>query len=184
MHIVLYYVLPQCVCTLYSTMSYLSVCAHCTLLCLISVCVHIVLYYQNSVVKPCVELICLLNQVVPKTYSCVAKLIRLGLFFEHYHKPSSPKGQHYFSLIASNTLVSLSPCTHTHTHTHRYNVSQLEDWAREQGAMATAALPELLPIVEAAKLLQIRKSSNSHAKDICDHCSHLNALQVGVALIM
>ena len=57
-----------------------------------SVCVHIVLYYQNSVVKPCVELVCLLNQVVPKTYSCVAKLIRLGLSCEHDHKPSSPKG--------------------------------------------------------------------------------------------
>ena len=63
---------------------------------------------------------------------------------------------------------------------YRYNVSQLEDWARDMGAMATVALTELLPIVEASKLLQMRKSSTSHAPAISEHCSHLNALQVCV----
>ena len=59
-----------------------------------------------------------------------------------------------------------------------YNLSQLEDWARANGLGGAEVLSQLLPSVEAAKLLQMKKSTAKDAESICELCTHLNPLQV------
>ena len=59
-----------------------------------------------------------------------------------------------------------------------YNLSQLEDWARANRLGGTEVLSQLLPSVEAAKLLQMKKSTAKDAESICELCTHLNPLQV------
>ncbi len=61
----------------------------------------------------------------------------------------------------------------------RYNASQLEDWCRLHGwAGQGGVASQLIPIVQASKLLQMKKSSPSDVDAICDLCTQLNALQV------
>ena len=62
--------------------------------------------------------------------------------------------------------------------THSYNLSQLEDWVRGHGLTGWEVLTQLQPSVEAAKLLQMKKSTTKDADAICELCTHLNPLQV------
>ena len=68
----------------------------------------------------------------------------------------------------------------------RYNLSRLEEWCRDNELCGVScsevggALEQLQPIVQAAKLLQMRKSHESDAEAIAELCTKLNALQVHV----
>ena len=44
-------------------------------------------------------------------------------------------------------------------------------------------LSQLQPSVEAAKLLQMKKSTASDAESICELCIHLNPLQVRTSIL-
>ena len=59
-----------------------------------------------------------------------------------------------------------------------YNLSQLEDWVRGHRLTGSDVLSQLLPSVEAAKLLQMKKSTPKDADSICELCTNLNPLQV------
>lgn len=63
----------------------------------------------------------------------------------------------------------------------RYNISHIEEWVREQhinGQDSNANIIETLqPIIQAAQLLQARKSDED-VLNVCSMCSHLTAAQI------
>ena len=63
-------------------------------------------------------------------------------------------------------------------------MSQLEDWCRLVGAESEGVASQLTPIIQASKLLQMRKTNLSDVDAICDLCTQLNALQVQKILTM
>ena len=68
---------------------------------------------------------------------------------------------------------------HMHCHLiimHRYNLNVLEEWLREH--KLTCALDILQPIVQASKLLQMKKETEDDAKCISEFCANLNTQQV------
>jgi len=60
----------------------------------------------------------------------------------------------------------------------RYNISQLEEWCRSHGLVESGVMDQLQPIIQAAKLLQMKKSNEEDVETICELCSKLNPLQV------
>ena len=63
-------------------------------------------------------------------------------------------------------------------HPLRYNISQLEEWSRTHGMVGSGVVEQLQPVVQAVKLLQMKKSNEEDVKTICELCSELNPLQV------
>jgi myosin-5 len=59
----------------------------------------------------------------------------------------------------------------------RFNLSQLEQWLREQRLHDGGALDVMEPIIEATQLLQARKTDDD-VSSICDMCSHLTTPQI------
>jgi len=59
----------------------------------------------------------------------------------------------------------------------RYNLTQLEQWLREQRLHDGGALEVIEPIIEATQLLQARKT-DADVASICDMCAHLSTPQV------
>merc|ERR1719361_361115 len=61
----------------------------------------------------------------------------------------------------------------------RYNVAQLEQWARDQKIEDTGSkvIDTLLPIIQATQLLQARKSEED-VVGICDMCDALKVSQI------
>ncbi len=62
----------------------------------------------------------------------------------------------------------------------RYNVSQLEQWARDAGVHTdqSRVIDSMLPIVQASQLLQGRKSSEEDVRATCELASKLRVAQV------
>lgn len=63
----------------------------------------------------------------------------------------------------------------------RYNLSHLEQWARDQNlvtSMDSDVTDMLLPIIQAAQLLQARKSEDD-VESICAMCNRMSSNQVG-----
>jgi len=62
----------------------------------------------------------------------------------------------------------------------RYNLSQVEQWVREQNMDIedTTVLDSLAEIRQASQLLQMNKSTNDNAAAICETCHSLNPLQI------
>jgi len=63
----------------------------------------------------------------------------------------------------------------------RYNLSQVEQWLREQRLHDGGALEVMWPMIEATQLLQARKT-DADVTSICDMCAHLSTSQVLVLL--
>ena len=62
----------------------------------------------------------------------------------------------------------------------RYNLSHLEQWARDQTlvtSMDNDVTDMLLPIIQAAQLLQARKSEDD-VESICAMCNRMSSNQV------
>jgi len=59
----------------------------------------------------------------------------------------------------------------------RYNLSQVEQWLRDQGLHNGGALEVMEPMIEATQLLQARKT-DADVDSICDMCAHLSTSQV------
>lgn len=60
----------------------------------------------------------------------------------------------------------------------RYNLNIVEEWVREHGLVSYGLLECIQPVVQATKLLQMKKKTEDDAKTICDVCTTLNTLQV------
>lgn len=61
----------------------------------------------------------------------------------------------------------------------RYNISQLEDWVKGANLTKSGAIEALQPVIQATKLLQMRKKTDKDAISIIEACPKLNTLQVG-----
>lgn len=59
----------------------------------------------------------------------------------------------------------------------RYNLSHLENWTRDKRLDEQAVLNTLKPIIEAAHLLQARKTDED-VDSVCEMCSNLSAQQI------
>ncbi|CAI7991817.1 Unconventional myosin-Va, partial [Geodia barretti] len=88
------------------------------------------------------------------------------------------------AFLLNNLLLRRDMCHWSKGIQIRYNLSQLEDWARANRLGGAEVLSQLLPSVEAAKLLQMKKSTAKDAESICELCTHLNPLQVQKLLTM
>jgi myosin-5 len=66
----------------------------------------------------------------------------------------------------------------------RYNLNFLEEWIREHGLAPFGVLDALQPIVQASKLLQMKKQTIADAETICNTCTELNLLQIQKLLSM
>jgi myosin-5 len=88
------------------------------------------------------------------------------------------------AFLLNNLLLRRDMCHWSKGIQIRYNLSQLEDWVRGHELTDYDVLSQLQPSVEAAKLLQMKKSTASDAESICELCIHLNPLQVQKLLTM
>ena len=60
----------------------------------------------------------------------------------------------------------------------RYNLNVLEEWIRENEVTVYGLLECIQPVIQATKLLQMKKQTEDDARAICDLCTKLNSLQV------
>lgn len=60
----------------------------------------------------------------------------------------------------------------------RYNISQLEQWLRAEGLQQSGLQEVLEPLVQAAQLLQVKKSTEEDAGALCSLCTALSPQQV------
>ncbi|XP_034943437.1 unconventional myosin-Va isoform X2 [Chelonus insularis] len=86
--------------------------------------------------------------------------------------------QLFYFMCASalnNLLLRNELCHWTKGMQIRYNLSHLEQWARDE--KLTAAAEALLPLIQAAQLLQARKTDED-VKSVCEMCNKLTANQI------
>ncbi|XP_044857017.1 unconventional myosin-Vb-like [Mauremys mutica] len=60
----------------------------------------------------------------------------------------------------------------------RYNVCQLEEWLRAKGLQQSGAREVLQPLIQATKLLQVKKTMQEDAEAICCLCTALTTPQI------
>ncbi|MBN3296301.1 MYO5C protein, partial [Amia calva] len=60
----------------------------------------------------------------------------------------------------------------------RCNLSYLEEWLKEKNLQQSNAMDTMEPLSQAAWLLQVNKSTDEDAKEICARCSGLSAVQI------
>ena len=86
---------------------------------------------------------------------------------------------YFISAVAlNNMLLRKDLCHWSRGLNVRYNLSQLEDWTRSHAALIDSrALDALVPLTQAAQLLQINKKERDAAEKICGVCSDLSPLQ-------
>lgn len=57
-------------------------------------------------------------------------------------------------------------------------MSQLEEWLRAKGLQQSGAVEVLQPLIQAAQLLQVKKTTEEDADAICGLCTALSTPQV------
>jgi len=79
----------------------------------------------------------------------------------------------------NNLLLRKDMCHWSRGMQIRYNIAQLEQWARDQNLEDTGSkvIDTLLPIIQATQLLQARKSEED-VPGICDMCDKLRVSQI------
>lgn len=60
----------------------------------------------------------------------------------------------------------------------RCNISYLEEWLKDKNLQNSLAKETLEPLSQAAWLLQVKKITDSDAKEIYERCTSLSAVQV------
>ena len=60
----------------------------------------------------------------------------------------------------------------------RCNISYLEEWLKDKNLQNSLAKETLEPLSQAAWLLQVKKTTDSDAKEIYERCTSLSAVQV------
>lgn len=60
----------------------------------------------------------------------------------------------------------------------RCNISYLEEWLKDKNLQNSLAKETLEPLSQAAWLLQVKKTTDSDAKEIFERCTSLSAVQV------
>ncbi|KAI6649135.1 Unconventional myosin-Vb isoform X2 [Oopsacas minuta] len=89
------------------------------------------------------------------------------------------------SVALNNILLRKDLCHWSRGLNVRYNISQLEDWGRTHAHLIDSrGLDALLPLTQAAQLLQINKKERDATEKICGVCTELSPLQIQKLLTM
>ncbi|MBN3292049.1 MYO5C protein, partial [Polypterus senegalus] len=87
-----------------------------------------------------------------------------------------------FFLIGADTLNGLflrkDMCSCRKGMQIRCNISYLEEWLKEKNLQSSSAIDTMEPLSQAAWLLQVNKSTEEDAKEICERCSSLSSVQI------
>ncbi|XP_006628720.1 unconventional myosin-Vc isoform X1 [Lepisosteus oculatus] len=87
-----------------------------------------------------------------------------------------------FFLIGAVTLNSIflrkDMCSCRKGMQIRCNISYLEEWLKEKSLQNCNAIDTMEPLSQTAWLLQVNKSTDDDAKEICERCSGLSAVQI------
>lgn len=87
-----------------------------------------------------------------------------------------------FYLVGAVTLNSLflrkDMCSCRKGMQIRCNISYLEEWLKDKNLQTSTAKDTLEPLSQAAWLLQVKKTTDSDAKEIAECCTSLSAVQV------
>jgi len=85
----------------------------------------------------------------------------------------------YFICASSlnNLLLRKDLCHWTKGMQIRYNISHLEQWARDQKLSDNSVMKTLEPIIQASQLLQARKTEDD-IPSLCDMCDQLTVQRV------
>uniref|UniRef100_A0A8C2ZV69 Myosin VC n=1 Tax=Cyclopterus lumpus TaxID=8103 RepID=A0A8C2ZV69_CYCLU len=60
----------------------------------------------------------------------------------------------------------------------RCNISYLEEWLKDKELQSSNSIDTLMPLSQAAWLLQVNKSTDDDAKEITEKCTELNSVQI------
>ncbi|XP_038155169.1 unconventional myosin-Va-like isoform X2 [Cyprinodon tularosa] len=82
------------------------------------------------------------------------------------------------AVTLNNLLLRKDMCSWGKGLQIRYNIWQLEEWLAERELTDCGAKETLEPLVQAAQLLQIKKSTEADAQAICSMCSSLTSAQI------
>ncbi|XP_043392074.1 unconventional myosin-Vb isoform X2 [Chelonia mydas] len=128
------------------------------------------------------------KQLVAPAYTLDSLLQQLSSFHEalgrHQLEPVVV-GQAFRQLFFTVSGVALNylllrrdACSWSQGVQLRYNVSQLEEWLRAKGLQQSGAVEVLQPLIQAAQLLQVKKTTEEDADAICGLCTALSTPQV------
>ncbi|KAM7414757.1 hypothetical protein PAMA_019527 [Pampus argenteus] len=110
----------------------------------------------------------------------------------HFHSIMSQHGmeqglikqaiKQLFFLIGATTLNNLmlrkDMCSCRKGMQIRCNISYLEEWLKEKDLQSSNAIDTMMPLSQAAWLLQVNKSTDDDAKEITEKCTELNPVQI------
>ncbi|XP_041082885.1 unconventional myosin-Vc-like isoform X2 [Polyodon spathula] len=123
-----------------------------------------------------------------EVYTISSILQQLGYFYstmcQHGMDPELIKQavKQLFYLITAVTLNSIflrkDMCSCRKGMQIRCNISYLEEWLKEKNLQGSCAIDTMEPLSQTAWLLQVNKSTDEDAKEICERCSGLSAVQV------
>nr|XP_014351998.1 PREDICTED: unconventional myosin-Vc isoform X2 [Latimeria chalumnae] len=124
----------------------------------------------------------------PDSYTITTLLQQLSYYYntmcQHGMDPELIKQavRQLFFLIGAVTLNNLflrkDMCSCRKGMQIRCNISYLEEWLKEKNLQNSSAKETMEPLSQVAWLLQVNKTTDDDAKEICDRCSSLSAVQI------
>ncbi|XP_062404048.1 unconventional myosin-Vc [Sardina pilchardus] len=130
------------------------------------------------------------NSVYDETESCsMASVLQLlsgfhGNMLQHGMDAELVKQtvRQLFHLLATTCLNTIllrkDMCSCRKGMQIRCNISYLEEWLKEKDLQGCSAMETLQPLAQAARLLQVNKTSDEDAREIRDSCPELSPVQI------
>ncbi|NWU11451.1 MYO5B protein, partial [Cephalopterus ornatus] len=82
------------------------------------------------------------------------------------------------AVTLNNLLLRKDVCSWSMGMQLRFNISQLEEWLHGKNLQQSGAAQTLVPLIQAAQLLQLKKKTSKDAEAICSLCTALTTQQV------
>ncbi|NXL99064.1 MYO5B protein, partial [Tyrannus savana] len=82
------------------------------------------------------------------------------------------------AVALNNLLLRKDVCSWSTGMQLRFNISQLEEWLHGKNLQQSRAAQTLVPLIQAAQLLQLKKKTSEDAEAICSLCTSLTTQQI------
>ncbi|KAJ7413449.1 Unconventional myosin-Vb [Pitangus sulphuratus] len=82
------------------------------------------------------------------------------------------------AVALNNLLLRKDVCSWSTGMQLRFNISQLEEWLHGKNLQQSGAAQTLVPLIQAAQLLQLKKKTSEDAEAICSLCTSLTTQQI------
>ncbi|XP_051659620.1 unconventional myosin-Vb isoform X2 [Manacus candei] len=82
------------------------------------------------------------------------------------------------AVTLNNLLLRKDVCSWSTGMQLRFNISQLEEWLHGKNLQQSGAAQTLVPLIQAAQLLQLKKKTSEDAEAICSLCTSLTTQQI------